>query len=170
MYKTDTKTEKQKQLFQRMTPEVLSAYCAQHPRYSLPAGVRNQRIKDALDSMAYCAQQYLSSRVMCILSVYMQETFCDKAVNVSPRMLNTLYAPVLEHPTFEKEPLRQAIDEFLGFAKTPMTKERKNCIRQFAKEIMPSEPYMPSRPATAFEKGMDAYRQRTSLFPHTKSY
>lgn len=146
MNKTDKTIDKQKQLFYKMSPKVLSDYCELHPRYSLPAGVRNQRTKDALDSMEFCAQQYLSTRVRQILAVYMEETFSIGRINVKPKMLNTFYAPVLEQPTFEKEPLQQAIGAFLEFSKTPMTPERKEYIHKFAKHIIADDPQAAPRP------------------------
>ncbi len=160
MYTTPKYFEQHKQLFQKMSPEQLSLYCQEHPRYSLPAGIRDQRMKESFEIMTDSAKD-LAQRDRQILSVYVQETFARGYTDVRPHMLHTLYAPVLTDPNFEKAPLQKAIDEFLGFARTPMTKERHTLLKQFVKQIET----MP-RTATAFEKGMEAYRQRTVLFPH----
>lgn len=160
MIKQTKSREKEKQLFQKMAPDELGFYCMQHPNYSLAVGIRNQRMKESFGIMLDCAKG-LSGRDRQILSVYAQETFARSNVDVRSQMLQTIYAPVMDDPNFEKAPLNNAINEFLGFARTPMIPERHNLLKQFVKQIET----MP-RPATAFEKGMDEYRRRTCLFPH----
>ena len=162
MYTAPKYFKQHQQMFKKMTPEQLSLYCQEHPSYSLPAGIRNQRMKEAFDIMTNCAKD-LSQRDRQILAVYTQETFARGYADVRPHMLHTLYAPLLASQNFAKEPLQKAIDEFLGFARTPMTQERHTLLKQFVKQVgtMP-------RKATAFEQGMEAYRQQTTVFPHTK--
>ena len=126
--------EKQKRLFQKMSPDTLDAYCEQHPTYSLAIGVRNQRTKEAIDIMANCAQE-LSVRERQILGVYIQETFRHGDVKVKPTIINAIYASVLDREDFEKAPLQQAITEFLGFANTPMTRARQEYLQNFVRDL-----------------------------------
>ena len=149
--------EKHQRMFKKMTPEELCTYCHQHPLYSLPAGVRNQREQAAVSTMEDCAK-FLSQRDRQLLGIYVQETFARGCADVAPTMLNAFYAPFLANKDCKKTHLQKAIDEFLGFAKAPMTSERHQLLKQFVT-------HMSTRPATSFEKGMDAYRQATCLVP-----
>ena len=150
--------EKHQRIFKKMTPEELCAYCQQHPLYSLPTGVRNKREQDAMSIMEDCAK-LLPQRDRHLLGIYVQETFARGYTDVAPTMLNAFYAPLLADKDFEKSHLQKAIDEFLGFAKAPMTSEMHQLLKQFVTHMF-------TRSATPFEKGMDAYRQATCLFPH----
>ena len=162
MYTTPKYFEQHKRMFQKMAPEQLSMYCQEHPLYSLPTGIRNQRMKDAFDIMTDCAKG-LSQRDRQILSVYMQETFGRGYVDVRPHMLQTLYTPILENADFGKKPLQKAIDEFLGFARTPMTKERHALLKQFVRKIS-ATPHK----TTSFKQRRGAYYQQTTLFPYER--
>ena len=145
-------------MFQKMAPEQLSMYCQEHPLYSLPTGIRNQRMKDAFDIMTDCAKG-LSQRDRQILAVYMQETFGRGYTDVRPHMLHTLYAPILANADSKKKPLQNAIDEFLGFARTPMTQERHTLLKQFVKQMGTT-----SQQDSA-EKMTEAYIKLTTLVP-----
>jgi len=159
MTKSNT-LKKQQRLFQEMMPEELAFYCKQHPSDSLAIGIRNQRAKESLDILANCAKE-LPSHSRRVLGAYLYETFKRGNVTSTPVVLNAIYSPLLTRKNFEKEPLTNAINEFLGFAKTPMTPERLLGLIHF-------RDHMTARPqkATPFQKGMDLYIHRTAYFPH----
>ena len=56
MFRAPKNFEKHQRMFFKMTPQELCAYCDKHPLYSLPAGVRNHRTKQAMAVMEDCAQ------------------------------------------------------------------------------------------------------------------
>ncbi len=143
----DKTFKKQQRLFQQMSPEALTFYCKQHPSDSLAVGVRNQRTKDIFDSLEHCAKE-LPPHSRRILGVYIYDTFKRGNVSATPVMLNAIYEPLLTSKNFEKEPLQNAINEFLGFAKTPMTPERLLGLIHFRDHMAIRTPK-----ATSFQKG-----------------
>ena len=137
MFQIPKKLKKHQRLFQKMAPEELCAYRHQHPFYSLPAGVQNQREQEAMSIMEDCAN-LLPQRDRQLLGIYVQETFARGSNDVAPTMLNALYAPLLSDKGFKKEPLQKAIGEFLGFAKSPLTRERHDLLKQFVTHMVSS--------------------------------
>ena len=152
MYRAPKNFEKQQKLFQKMPPEQLSLYCLQHPQYSLPVGIRNQREKEALAIMEDCAQN-LPRRDRQLLATYINESCIQDDPQILPGMINAFYAPLLKDKDFEKDPLKKAIREFTGLIKAPMTCARYNLLQKFVEHVSAD-----SRKATAFEKGMDTYK------------
>ena len=156
-----------KEMFHQMTPSQLCLYCKQHPTYSLPAGIRNYRTKQALVIMKTNAQ-WLPQSVRADLAAYIKNTFSQGEIVVTPHQMNIFYAPILDGHEPTSNQLKMAIAEFVGFAKAPMTREKKELLDQFLKQITPVTSSKSDRKATAFELGMERYRQLTSLFPHSK--
>ena len=158
MFQAPKYFKKHQQMFRKMSPEQLTLYCQKHPLYSLPAGIRDQRMEEAFDIMADCAKD-LPQRDRQILSVYMQETFARGCMDVGPQMLYTIYAPVLTNADFVKAPFQNAVDEFLGFARTPMIKERHTLLKQFVANMAKPNPTLD------IGKGREAYDQLTRVLP-----
>ena len=149
-------------MFKNMTPNELCLYCDKHPLYSLPAGVRNDRTKKALAVMEDCAQN-LSQEDRGYLASYVQSTFSRGNIVVTTSMLDGFYAPLFKKEGFKPAPLKNAIKEFVGFSLAPMDAAKKRWIAEFVDHVMP---LARKQKATAFQKGMDEYRQRTCLFTH----
>ena len=158
----DKNLKKHQQMFLKMSPAMLDAYCEQHTSYSLPAGIRNARTKEALEVMQNCAQE-LPIHTRKILAVYIQETFRHGDVKTKPALLNAIYAPLLNSMDFEKEPLKKAINEFLGFANTPMTRERQELIQRFIGDLTGAKENTPS--SAEFTDEMDRYYSAKAYSP-----
>ena len=160
MFRAPKNFEKHQRMFFKMTPQELCAYCDKHPLYSLPAGVRNHRTKEALAVMEDYAQN-LTQNNRAYLAAYVKGTFNRGQITVAPQMLNSFYISLFENPEFQLAPLKKAISEFVGFARAQMSPEKKRWLEEFVNHVTPQ-----ARKASAFQKGMDEYRQRTCLFSH----
>ena len=162
MFGHDKKFEKKQRMFKKMTPQELCLYCDKHPLYSLPAGVRNHRTKEAMAIMEDCAQN-LTQDDRGWLASYVQSTFSRGNIVVSSSMLEGFYSPLFKREGFKSAPLKKAINEFVGFSLAPMDNAKKRWIAEFVDHVMPQAR---KQKATEFQKGMDEYRQRTCLFNH----
>ncbi len=162
MFRAQKNFEKHQRMFKNMTPQELCLYCDKHPLYSLPAGVRNHRTKEAMAVMEDCAQN-LAQEDRGYLASYVQSTFSRGNIVVSSSMLEGFYSPLFKKEGFNSVPLKKAIKEFVGFSLAPMDTAKTRWIAEFVNHVMP---LARKEKASAFQKGMDAYRQRTCLFNH----
>ena len=83
MFRAPKNFEKHQRMFFKMTPQELCAYCDKHPLYSLPAGVRNHRTKEALAVMEDYAQN-LTQNNRAYLAAYVKGTFNRGQITVAP--------------------------------------------------------------------------------------
>lgn len=165
MFGHDKKFEKKQRIFSKMPADKLQQYCDQHPMDSLAAGVANSRFQATLSIMDDCAQD-LTQAARTNLAAYIQQTFNRGQIIVAPTIFQDIYAPVLGKTSIKREALQAALNEFLAFARAPMTKRKEAQLAQLVANINPDKQAPAPRKATAFEVGMDEYRQRTCLFSH----
>ena len=156
---------KKQRIFFKMPADKLQQYCEKHPLDSLSAGIMNSRFKAALDTMDDCAQD-LSRAARTNLATYIKTTFNRGQIAVAPVIFQDIYAPVLAKTSAKRVSLQKALHEFLSFARAPMTTRKHNQLAALVANIDPNKTQPAPRKATAFEVGMDEYRQRTCLFSH----
>ena len=125
----------------------------------------NSRFEKALATMDDCAQD-LAKGVRTNLAAYIKGTFNRGQITVAQTIFQDMYAPVLEKTSIKHEKLQKALDEFLSFARAPMTTRKRNQLAELVANIDPNKSQPAPRKATAFEVGMDEYRQKTCLFSH----
>ena len=164
MVQQNNTTQKKKSLFLKMPPGQLVVYCTMHPQDSLAQTAMDTRMDRAFDVMADCAHFLPMDKKMQLLSC-VERTVTQKDVTPRPSEFSDMFMHMkLKDRTSKDTALQTAIPDLISFSQVPMSEHKKQRLAHFMQRLG-RDAF--GRSASDFERGMDAYKQATSLFPHS---